>query len=130
MKKSILFALFLLATALSFAQPPQDQERQRGTQRQQRMTPEDIAKRNTEWMTKELNLTSEQIVPVDSINLLFAKAQQVIFQSAGEDRQKFRENLQALEKEKETSLSEVLTAEQLELYKKKREEMRRNRRRQ
>jgi hypothetical protein len=129
MKKVILFTAFLLTTTLLFAQSPQGPQEQRGRQRQERISPEAIAKRNTEWMTKELNLTAEQVAPVDSINLVFAKAQQVIFQSAGEDRQKFRENLQALEKEKETSLSGVLTAEQLELYKKKREEMTRNRRR-
>ncbi|MDR1437376.1 MAG: DUF4890 domain-containing protein [Candidatus Symbiothrix sp.] len=89
----------------------------------QRLSVEERAKMTTEWMIKELNLTSEQIAPVDSINLLFAKAQQIIFQSSDGDREKIRETMQALEKEKETAFSGFLTDEQLELYKKKRDEM-------
>jgi hypothetical protein len=89
----------------------------------QKMSVEERAKMTTEWMIKELNLTSEQIAPVDSVNLLFAKAQQVIFQSSEGDREKIRETMLALEKEKETAFSGILTAEQLELYKKKRSEM-------
>jgi hypothetical protein len=95
----------------------------------QRMSVEERAKMTTEWMIKELNLTSEQIVPIDSINLLFAKAQQIIFQSSDGDREKIRETMQALEKEKETAFSEFLTTEQLDLYKKKRDEMAAGRRR-
>lgn len=89
-----------------------------------------MAKRTTEWMTAELNLTAEQTAPVDSINLLFAKAQQILFQSAEGDREKLRESMPALNQEKEKALSAVLTEEQLELYRKKVTEMARNRRRQ
>jgi hypothetical protein len=50
--------------------------------------------------------------------------QQVIFQSVDGDREKVRETMAALETEKETALSKVLTTEQLDLYKTKRGEMR------
>jgi len=121
MKKIFL----LLVALLPLFAPVKAQNSQGG----QRMSVEERAKMTTEWMTKELDLTVEQITPVDSINLLFAKAQQIIFQSADGDREKIRETMEALEKEKEASLSKVLTVEQLELYKKKRVEMAGSRRR-
>jgi hypothetical protein len=121
MRKTLLIAaLFLSLYAGMNAQAPHNG---------QRMTVEERAKMTTEWMTKELNLAPEQIAPIDSINLLFAKAQQIIFQSSEGDREKIRETMEALEKEKEASFSEVLTTEQLDLYKKKRDEMLINRRR-
>lgn len=126
MKKLFPGILFLLMiSTLSFAQGPRGGERP---------SPEDMAKRTTEWMIKELDLTPEQVNPIDSINLLFAKAQELIFQSIGEerDREEIRETLNALEQERIKSYSEFLSADQLELYKKKTEERmkeRRNRRR-
>jgi hypothetical protein len=128
MKKSVLFIAGWLLICLSLpAQTPQG-GRQRGEGR--RFAAEEMAKRTTEWMTAELNLTAEQTAPVDSINLLFAKAQQILFQSAEGDREKLRESMPALNQEKEKALSAVLTEEQLELYRKKVTEMAQNRRRQ
>lgn len=116
MKKTILFFALVSLMMTSFAQQPG----------RQRMTVEERVKMTTEWMTKELNLTEEQIAPVDSINELFIKAQQIIFENAGEDadREKIMETMQALNKEKENALAGVLTEEQLETYKKKIEEQR------
>ncbi|MDR0507185.1 MAG: DUF4890 domain-containing protein [Dysgonamonadaceae bacterium] len=122
MKKGLFTAALLLCTlVLTNAQ---------NQPRSQRMSVEERAKMITEWMTKELNLTQEQINPVDSINLLFAKAQQVIFQSSDGDREKIRESMDALEKEKEISFAKILTAKQLDLYKKKQAEMIKMRRKQ
>jgi hypothetical protein len=95
-----------------------------------RLSPEETAQRLTEWMTTELTLTAEQKAPVDSINLLFARAQQILFQSANGDREKIREALTVLNKEKEKALSDVLTAGQLDEFKRKSAEMMNNRRRQ
>ncbi|GHT58726.1 hypothetical protein AGMMS50239_03840 [Bacteroidia bacterium] len=80
---------------------------------------EEIAKRNTDWMKKDLNLKEAQIAPVDSINLLYAKAQLALFQSANGDREKIREAMTKLGVKKEESLTPVLTKEQLNLYKKR-----------
>jgi len=121
MKRVTFLAVFLLTVFTCVLA-----QSQRGGQR---MTVEERAKRTTEWMKEELNLTTEQIAPVDSINLLFAKAQQIIFQSSDGDREKIRETMEALENEKVLSLSEVLTEEQIELYKEKVKEMTNNRRR-
>lgn len=118
MKKILLTTVLLLSVSLiTLAQ-----------NRRERPSPEDMAKRNTEWMTKELSLTEDQIVLVDSVNLVFAKAQQRIFEEIGENFEGVRETMQALEEEKVKAFSEVLSEDQLELYKKKRDEMRQNRR--
>jgi hypothetical protein len=118
MKKILLLTVILFSSLSLFAQ-----------EQRQRMTVEERAKGVTEWMKNELKLTSEQIAPVDSVNLLFAKTQQLLFQSADGDRAKIRESMEGLEKEKETALSKILTPEQLEAYKKKSQEMMQNRRR-
>ena len=89
-----------------------------------RLSVEERAKRTSEWMKTELKLQDKQIAPVDSINLLFAKKQQALFQSGGGDREKIRESMANLEKEKETTLSKVLSAEQLKIYKEKNQELR------
>ena len=118
MKKLLLSSVMLLcAFVLQAQQPPQGR---------QRMSAEERAKLATEWMTAELKLTPKQVAPVDSINLLFAKAQGVVFQAAEGDRDKMRDNMTALNKEQEAALAKVLTTEQLETYKKKSEEMREN----
>jgi Spy/CpxP family protein refolding chaperone len=116
MKKIVFLAFLLLATTSVFAQQPENERRVGG---REQFSAEEIAKRNTEWMTKDLNLTNEQIVPVDSINLLYAKTQQAIFQSANSDREKIREAMKELGAKKEEALSAVLTNEQLDLYKKR-----------
>ncbi|MDR2468963.1 MAG: hypothetical protein LBD27_00565 [Tannerella sp.] len=127
MKKFVLLMAGCLACMVLHAQEPQSGGRRGEGGR--RFSAEEVAKRTTEWMTQELKLTEAQIAPVDSINLLFAKAQQILFQSAQNDREKIRESMTALNKEKETALSAVLTKEQLELYRKKLTERMNNRRR-
>ena len=118
MKKIGFFALFaLLNVGIAFAQPPQSGKRV------QRATVEERAKQTTEWMTKELELTKEQIVRVDSINLLFAKVQQSYYQTVDGDNGKIREAMLTLRKEKEEALSKVLTTSQLETYKAKNQEL-------
>ncbi|MDR2120105.1 MAG: DUF4890 domain-containing protein [Tannerella sp.] len=94
-----------------------------------RFTVEEVAQRQTEWMTEELKLDDTQKHAVDSINLLFTKAQQILFQSFEGDREKIREAMTALNSEKEKALEAVLTSEQLEDYKKKSAERMNNRRR-
>ena len=120
MKKIGIFVFFaLLSINVAFCQPPPGGG--------QRMTIEERAKRTTEWMTKELDLTQKQVVAVDSINLLYIKVQQSYFQAVDGDRDKIREAMVTLNKEKEESLSKVLTPEQLEKYKVKNQELLNNR---
>ena len=116
MKKSLLLAVLLFTVfTISYAQGGR-----------QRTSPEERAKRTTEWMKKELNLTQEQVAQIDSINLDYAKAQQSLFDEANGDRSKIREKMTALTKERDEAFSEVLTKEQMDLYKKKSSERRNN----
>ena len=116
MKKNVCLLIFALIFngMFVFAQGSQ----------QQRSSVEERAKRTTEWMKTELKLKKDQEAYVDSINLVFAKAQQVVFQAAEGDREKMRESMAALEKEKELALGKILTADQLKTYKEKTQEMR------
>jgi hypothetical protein len=120
MRKMILMAVLLLSiTSLIQAQSPG-----RGNQ----PTPEESAKRQTEWMTTDLSLTKEQVVVVDSINLVFAKLQSELFQKAsGGDRSQLRDAFQKLASDKEKELGKVLSKEQLEAYRKSLEKQRANR---
>jgi len=116
MKKIYLLVFVLLATSFAFAQGPQGGGGQ--------FSAEQIAQRNSEWMKKDLNLTEAQIAPVDSINLLYAKAQVALMQSANGDRESIRTAMQELTTKKEAALSAVLSGEQLDLYKQRMSEMR------
>ncbi|MDR0231856.1 MAG: DUF4890 domain-containing protein [Dysgonamonadaceae bacterium] len=121
MKKiGMLLSFVLLSISVVFSQLPQSGGGQR-------ITVEERAKKITEWMTTELDLTQEQIHPVDSVNLLFAKVQQSYFQAVDGDWDKLREAMITLEKEKENALSKILTEEQLENYKTKVQEIVNNR---
>jgi len=119
MKKiELLMFIMLLNIGFVVAQP---------SGRGSKLTVEEWAKRTTAWMEKELDLTQDQIAPIDSINLLFTKAQQAYIQSVDSgDRDKIREAMTRLEQEKELSLSKILTPQQLETYKVKVQEMRDN----
>ena len=119
--------LFLLSMSLCiFCISAQNEQGQQRSGRNQ-VTIEERAKRTTEWMKEALNLSEEQVAPVDSINLLYTKAQQVLFKSAEDDREKIREALTALEAQKVEALEKVLTEEQVSKYKKESEKRQKQR---
>jgi len=115
--KKFLFAiisLFIVSVAVSAQQP---------TQR----TPEENAKRMTERMKTELNLNPEQVAPVDSINLVFAKAQAKLIEKANGNYASVREDMQKLNALRLEAYEKVLTDEQIQAYKKMMEARMRNR---
>ena len=115
MKKYLLAIVCLFfVSSIGFAQRPNQG------------TPEENAKRTTEWMKTELALTPEQVVPIDSINLVFAKAQAVLFERANGDFASVREDMQKLNALRSEAYEKFLTPEQMEAYRKLMEE-RRNR---
>lgn len=116
MKRFLLVAVCLLVVSVSIF-----------AQQGNRRSPEENAKRTTEWMSSELKLTPEQITPVDSINLVFAKAQAKLFETANGDFSSVREAMQKLNEEREKAYAKFLTKEQLEAYKKLYQERMRNR---
>lgn len=135
--KKYLFAVMLLATTmLAYAQqdtlppPPEGGNRPqrerpegappRGDRPQgSQMTVEERAKLMTESMKEELKLTEAQLAPVDSINLLYLKAQLVFFQAARDGdltREQVQESTEKLAEEKEKSLTPILTKKQMKAY--------------
>jgi len=115
--KKVLFG-FICLLALSFtvsAQPGQ------GGNRQQR-TPEESAKQYTETLKTQLNLTARQVAPVDSVNLVYAKAIAKLRENAGGggggDFSAMRESMQKLEDQRVTAFGKILTDEQVQAYKK------------
>ena len=118
MKRFLFVIVCLLVVSFAVSAQPG----QRGD-RQQR-SPEENAKRNTEWMKTELKLTEDQIAPVDSINLVYAKAQAKLRESANGDFSSMRENMQKLEALRLEAYEKVLTEEQIQAYKKFIEERR------
>jgi len=114
--KRFLFAivcLFIVSFTVS-AQRPQG-------------TPEENAKRNTEWMKTELNLSPAQVAPIDSVNLVFAKAQAKLMENANGDFASMREDMQKLNALRLVAYEKILTDEQMQAYKKRMEERMRNR---
>lgn len=102
MKKLVLFLMISLF-AVSGISAQQRQQRQRPTA-------EDMAKRQTETLTKELSLTDAQKEKVYKINLKYAQPREQ--QNTNVDREKRREEFQKLFKERTDSIKTVLTDEQ------------------
>ena len=116
--KKVLFAIIcVFAISLTISAQPGGQQR----------TPEEMAKRQTERMTTDLKLTPEQVTPVDSINLVFAKAQAKLFEKANGDFASVRDDMQKLNALRVEAFEKVLTKEQLDTYKQMQEERMRNR---
>jgi len=111
--KKVLFG-FICLLALSFsvsAQPGQ------GGNRQQR-TPEESAKQYTETLKTTLNLTARQVAPVDSVNLVYAKAVAKLRENSNGDFQSMREPMTKLEDQRTAAFAKILTDEQVQAYKK------------
>lgn len=123
MKQRIIFlALLLFITTMSIAQAPQEQGKQPNS--------EEMVKRQTEQMVKELTLNETQKTKVEAINKKFGTKMSETLKAAGGDREKTREQMKTLRKDRDTELKSVLTAEQYTKYqefeKKKMEERRKN----
>ena len=110
-----IICLFIVSSTV-FAQRPNQQR-----------SPEENAKRTTEMMTTELNLTPEQVVPIDSINLVFALAQAKLVENANGDFASVREDMRKLNALRLEAYAEILTEEQMQAYTKLMEERQRNR---
>ena len=116
MKKfSIAIVCLFIVSSTVFAQRPSPR------------SPEENARQTTEWMKTELDLTPEQVVPIDSINLVFAQAQAILFERANGDFASVREDMQKLNALRLEAYEKILTDEQMQAYRKLMEERRRNR---
>ena len=86
--------------------------------------PGEMAKRQTEWMVKELSLNKDQAAKVEKLNTDFSeKMEKLRLESAG-DREAMRSKMQTIRTEQQDELKKILTKEQFETYQKKMEERR------
>jgi len=84
----------------------------------------DIAKKQTEWMIKDLSLDTTQAEKVATINLNFTNSMFSAREKNMGNREAMQTEMKTLRKKKDTELKKVLSEEQFKLYKKKLAEMR------
>ncbi len=116
--KTLLIAGLLISTSSVFAQQKSiatKKEKKTVSIVQQKDTPEERAKLQTKKMTKELNLTDEQVEKVAALNLkVEQKIQAIIDGEMSEERKK--EFIEGNKNEKMKVLSTILTKEQMKKY--------------
>jgi Spy/CpxP family protein refolding chaperone len=98
-KKIIMFAAALLIAIAASAQnaPAKGKKAPK--------TPEEKAKKQTEWMKKDLQLTDDQAQQIEDINLKYAKKAETRREALKTEHEKFKA-------EKEADLKKVLTPDQ------------------
>ena len=82
----------------------------------------DRAAKLTEWMKTNLQLTAEQVSPVQEINLKYANKMDDLRKSSQGRRQKMQ-TLKNDNKAKDAELKKILTADQFKTYLAKKEEI-------
>ena len=94
-----LFALILMGSLFAQTPPPPKEEK----------TPEEKAKKQTEWMTKKLQLTEKQVAEVEKINKKYAS-------EADKQRKEQMEKREKQRTQHEADIKKVLTPEQIAKY--------------
>jgi periplasmic protein CpxP/Spy len=119
--------ILLIATLVAVGFSTANAQQQNG-QKQPRMSPEELAKRQTEQMTTDLNLNDKQKADVSAVNIKYANKISEMFQANKGDREAMRAKFQEMMIQKNAELKKVLTDDQYKLYeeleKKKMEEHR------
>jgi Spy/CpxP family protein refolding chaperone len=135
--KKVFIVLFLLLSvaAASVAQERGEGQRPQSGQRPPRMNPDEMVKRQTEMMVKELGLNKDQEAKVAAINKKYQEKTSGMWgQMRDADQSKrdeMRQKMQAIQQEKAKEIKALLTAEQAKKYdemEKRRQEMMQNRR--
>ncbi len=111
-KMKLLLMVLLMGTTMSLS-----------AQGQKTLTSEDKAKKETEKMTKDLSLTSDQQAKIQAINLKYAKQRdEVMSKQKAEgkmtdaEKQQVKENAQKSVSAQEAEFKSVLTADQYQKY--------------
>jgi hypothetical protein len=106
----VFISLFLIMN-ISFCQPPKP-------------NPEEMAKKQTEWMTKNLNLTDDQVTKVSEINLKYAEKINEMVMQPDNDRESMDSNIKGIETSKDEELQPLLSEAQWKTYQDRKNEMR------
>ena len=107
--------MIILAAVMLWLSPARAQEKQK-------MTPDQRAAKITEWMKTNLKLNDEQTAKVDDINKKYATKMEDIRKNTT-DKKKKMSAVKDLDKQKDSELQAVLTADQFKSYLAKKEEM-------
>lgn len=111
------FKALLIIALLGFTVTALAQNRRGGNGRGE-MSAEDMAKRQTERMKTELNLTAEQEVKIQAINMKYAEQQVAKRDEKKEKRREMETAQQAVMDQKDAEIKALLTPEQLTKYEK------------
>jgi periplasmic protein CpxP/Spy len=121
MKARIILVVALIVSGLLTAnaqqlKPTQQKATQPKVQQQNvqkaPMTPVEMAKRQTERMTKELKLNEKQKTEVSAINLKYAKLRKEISEANKADKKVLQTKMKEMNVQKKAELKKVLTADQ------------------
>ena len=95
--------------------------------RNQKITPDEIAEKESKWMKKKLKLNKDQLQKVKAINSVYAFKRQDYLSAMGPgkegSRKKMMERLVTLDREKDEELRKVFSQKQYDLYVKKKVEL-------
>jgi periplasmic protein CpxP/Spy len=121
MKVRLILVIALIVTGLTTANAQQQKTtQQKATQpkvqqqnaQKAQMTPDEMANRQTERMTKELKLDEKQKTAVSAINLKYAKLRKEISQANKEDKKVLQTKMKEVNVQKKAELKKVLTTDQ------------------
>lgn len=87
------------------------------------------AKRSSDEMKERLNLTSDQMKQVETINLEASESMAKVFEKAAEDREATRLKIVPINESRDKNLKEIFTTDQWKEYEKMKEEQRERMRR-
>jgi hypothetical protein len=112
MKHTILISTFLiLLGGKLFAQDVES-----------KLSPEECARFQTEWMKQNLSLSEDQLVQIEPLNLKYAQKMEEVKASSRKIGK--LKKAKAIMDEKDGQLKKILTKDQFNVYLEKREEMR------
>ena len=117
MKKILVSFLVLCLSVSTFAQQP-------GQSQGNRPDPETQSKELTKRMKEIIQFSDEQEKQVYDLNLEYAKKRRELFQNRTEDREAMREKMQAMNKEYDTALKNILSEQQFKKYLEEKETIR------
>lgn len=117
------FIALLMFTPEVFAQQGQ------GGQGRGNMNPKEMAKRQTDQINENLDLTADQLPKVEALNLKYADKFMTARNESAGDRDAMRSTMMAINKEKDVELKKILTADQWTKWEAWRKEARENGRR-
>ncbi len=81
----------------------------------EKRTPEERAKFQTEWMSRKLDLNETQLSQVEAINLKYAQKNEPVLKSNERKVAKLKK-LKSIQNEKDSELKSVLSADQYKTY--------------